>query len=329
MQRFLPFLLLALPLSILVAGESDSKTKKILMLAGRPSHGYGAHEHYAGLKILEETITEATDGCEVTVVRGWPSDPALIDQADSIVIYCDGGGRHLAIPHLAELREKLKQGCGLVCLHYAVEMVPGEAGDAWVELLGGHFEIHYSVNPHWVAPFAKLPDHPITHGVEPFSANDEWYFHLRFNQDGNVFPVLAAVAPEDTMRRKDGAHSGNPTVRKSVAAGDPQTLAWAYSRPDGGRSFGFTGGHFHWNWGSQSYRRLVSNAIRWTAGDEVEPEGSSLDAFPSEQLLENQDFEPPKTFDFEATKQQYHLSIVDPHAWGPFFQSIAALTRKP
>ena len=105
----------------------------ILLIAGSPSHGYGSHEHFAGLKILEESLNNSSGDVDVRVVRGWPNDDSLIEAADSIVIYCDGGKRHLAAPHLARLTEKLSQGCGLVCIHYAVEMSPGETGDAWVE----------------------------------------------------------------------------------------------------------------------------------------------------------------------------------------------------
>ncbi len=260
--RSLLAICLLIPASFLLG--QDAK-KKVLMIAGRPSHGYGAHEHYAGLKILAEAIESSTDKIDVTVVKGWPEDASLIEQADSIVIYSDGGGGHPAIKHLDQLKQKMTTGCGFVCIHYAVEMVPGLPGDTMVDLLGGHFEVHWSVNPHWVAEFKTLPDHPITAGVQPFSTNDEWYFHLRFKESDQVIPILAAVAPEHTMRRQDGPHSGNPAVRKSVAAGEPQTVAWAYERPNGGRSFGITGGHFHWNWGNDDMRRLVTNAIRWTA----------------------------------------------------------------
>ncbi|MEM1068344.1 MAG: PVC-type heme-binding CxxCH protein [Planctomycetota bacterium] len=294
-----------------------AESKNILMISGRPSHGYGSHEHFAGLKVLEQAINESTNDVNVTTVKGWPSDESLVERADTIVIYCDGGGRHLAIPHLDTLRAKLADGCGLVCLHYAVEMVPGETGDAWVEMLGGHFEVHWSVNPHWDADFKTLPDHPTTRGVEPFITNDEWYFHMRFADSDRVIPILAAVAPESTMRRKDGPHSGNPAVRKSVAAGEKQTVAWAYERPDGGRSFGFTGGHFHWNWGNDNQRRLVTNAILWTAGNEIPEAGSQLEKEVGiERLLEDQDYDPPKNFDKEATQKKFKLqsSIRLPHA---------------
>lgn len=88
----------------------------LLLIAGSPSHGYGSHEHYAGLKILEESLLSTQENLEVQVVRGWPEDDSLVEAADSIVIYCDGGGRHLAIPHLDRLKEKLAQGCGLSTL---------------------------------------------------------------------------------------------------------------------------------------------------------------------------------------------------------------------
>ena len=302
-------MLLALGLMIPAACTfAQADKRNVLMIAGRPSHGFGSHEHYAGLKILEEAVEASSDQIDCTVVKGWPEDASLIENADSIVIYSDGGKGHPAIKHLDQLTERLKQGCGFVCLHYAVEMVPGPPGDFMVEYLGGHFEINWSVNPHWIANFQSLPDHPITRGVKPFATNDEWYFHMRFNESDKVVPILAAVAPEATMRRKDGPHSGNPDVRKSVARGDQQTVAWAFERPDGGRSFGFTGGHYHWNWGNDEVRRLVTNAIRWSAGDQVSDFGSTLgEDIGVDKLLENQDYPKPKNFDAEKTSEEFNL----------------------
>jgi hypothetical protein len=84
-----------------------------------------------------------------------------------------------------------------------------------------------------------------------------------------VLPILSAVAPGSTMRRPDGPHEGNPAVRDAVKRGEPQIVAWACERPDGGRGFGFTGGHYHKNWGNDDLRKLVLNAILWTAKVEV------------------------------------------------------------
>ncbi|MEM6469295.1 MAG: ThuA domain-containing protein, partial [Planctomycetota bacterium] len=287
--------------------KEDGTAKEIVLVAGSRSHGFGSHEHYAGLRILQDALQKSDDNLKVSLSKGWPK-PKMLERADTVVIYCDGGKRHVAMDHRAELKSLLAEGCGLVCLHYAVEMVPGQSGDDWVEMLGGHFEVNYSVNPHWDADFTLLPTHPITYGVEPFQANDEWYFHMRFSDAGKLTPILSAVAPESTMRRKDGPHSGNPHVRKSVAAGEPQTVAWAYERPDCGRSFGFTGGHFHWNWGNDNIRRLVTNAIRWTAGADIEMDGSDLgDKIGIESLLQNQDYDPPKNFDEREIAERFEL----------------------
>ncbi len=50
-------------------------------------------------------------------------------------------------------------------------------------------------------------------------------------------------------------------------------MAWAAERADGnGRGFGFTGAHFHRNWQNDDFRKLVLNAIAWTAHAEV-PQG--------------------------------------------------------
>jgi len=286
----------------------DSPAKNVLMIAGKPSHGFGAHEHYAGLRVLAETLSDPELKLNVRVLRDWPEDSDLITSADTIVVFSDGGGRHPALPHLESLAKRLDEGCGFVCIHYAVEVPKGEPGQAWLRYLGGYFETDWSVNPHWMADFQQFPDHPITRGVEPFAVQDEWYFHMRFPEPPTgVTPILQAVAPESTMRRPDGPHSGNPAVRKSVAQGDPQTLAWAFDRPDGGRSFGFTGGHFHWNWGIPSFRKLVCNAILWSAGGEIPASGVGARPLGVERLLQDQDFPKPDGFDAEATARQYQL----------------------
>jgi hypothetical protein len=130
------------------------------------------------------------------------------------------------------------------------------------------------VNPHWDADFKTLPLHPITRGVTPFKVRDEWYFNMRFREGmKGVTPILAAVPDADTMYRADGPHEGNPGVRAAVARGEAQTVMWASERGEGGRGFGFTGGHFHRNWGDDNFRKIVLNAILWVAKVEVPTNG--------------------------------------------------------
>jgi hypothetical protein len=86
------------------------------------------------------------------------------------------------------------------------------------------------------------------------------------------------------MEREDGPHSGNPHVRKALENGEEQHMAWAFDRPNGGRSFGFTGGHFHRNWQNDNFRTLVLNAIVWTAKLDV-PEGGVPSKTPTDEEM--------------------------------------------
>jgi type 1 glutamine amidotransferase len=200
----------------------------------------------------------------------------------------------MANEHLEGLDVKLKDGCGLACLHYGVETTKGASGDKFLEWMGGYFEPHWSVNPHWDAEFKELPEHPITRGVKPFTIRDEWYYHMRFVEGmKGVTPILSAHPPAETLSRKDGPHSGNPHVREAVARGEIQHVAWAYERPTGGRGFGFTGGHFHRNWANDDFRTIVLNAITWVAHAEVPEGGVPSDKVTEADLEMNQDFPKP------------------------------------
>ena len=61
-------------------------------------------------------------------------------------------------------------------------------------------------------------------------------------------------------------------------------MAWAFDRPNGGRSFGFTGGHFHRNWQNDHFRTLVLNAIVWTAKLDV-PQGGVPSKTPTDDEM--------------------------------------------
>jgi type 1 glutamine amidotransferase len=250
--------------------------KKIVFLAGKPSHRSGEHEHRAGCLLLQECLKHVPGVTSVVYSNGWPTDAKAFAGAATVIVYCDGGGGHTLLQEerLKTIGALLEQGTGLACLHYGVEPTIAKGQKEFLDWIGGAFEINWSVNPHWVADFQQLPDHPISRGVKPFQMNDEWYFNMRFREGmKGVTPILSAVPPASTTNRSDGPHSGNPTMRELVARSEPQHVAWAAERPDGGRGFGFTGGHFHKNWGDDNMRKLVLNAILWTAKVEVPPNG--------------------------------------------------------
>ena len=91
-----------------------------------------------------------------------------------------------------------------------------------------------------------------------------------------VTPILVAK-PDDETRKGVSASPRGPYKHIVEAKGRDEVLAWAVERPDGGRGFGFTGGHSHKNWGNADFRKLVLNAILWTAKLDVPSEGVECD----------------------------------------------------
>ncbi|MCG8584806.1 MAG: hypothetical protein MI757_08865, partial [Pirellulales bacterium] len=89
-----------------------------------------------------------------------------------------------------------------------------------------------------------------------------------------------------TLKRRDGPHSNNPHVRAAVLERkEPQHVAWAYQRPEGGRGFGTTGAHYHKAWDSDDFRKVVLNGIIWTAGMDVPKDGVKSLSNPTERPL--------------------------------------------
>ncbi|HZZ30253.1 MAG TPA: ThuA domain-containing protein [Pirellulales bacterium] len=280
--------------------------KKILFIAGKPSHPYAQHEFNAGCTLLAKCLNGSGLPVEATVANnGWPSDPKVFDGVNAVILYCDGGDKHMAIDHLDDLEALVKKGVGMGALHFGVEVPAGRAGDDFLNAIGGFFETNWSVNPTWKADFKQLPEHPVTRGVKPFAIYDEWYFHMRFPENmAGVTPILSAVPPASTMSRKDGPHEGNPTVRAEVSQGVPQVMAWVVQRPDGSRGFGFTGAHYHWNWGNDNFRKLVLNMICWIAKVDVPAEGVTSKTPTVDELMANMDPKPlDAKFDREHFKQ--------------------------
>ena len=250
-------------LSIHSCGRSaDPGGRKVVFITSEPSHGEGCHEWEQDAQLLKQALDSAAEQGQIEPLRidiekhGWPANPAVLDDADAIVFLSDGFADHpLKEPQRAtKIRKLAKRGAGVAFIHYAVE--PPEGGEAdLLEWIGGCYERGYSQNPQNTVAVSPVKNgHPICRGCSGYVAEDEWYFDIRLRaDDSRVVPILTGKLPPWAPQDK--------------------VLAWAFTRDDGGRGFGFTGGHYDRNWRMEPFRKLILNAILWVAKAEVPENG--------------------------------------------------------
>lgn len=253
----------------------DQKPKKLVLIAGTPSHGPGDHEFNAGVLLLDKCL-QGVKGLETVVFKnGYPKDDSALDTADGILCYADGGDGHPLIreKRLDRIGKLMAKGVGLLCAHYGVQVPADLGGKEFQDWIGGYYEASFSCNPMWKPEFAVFPKHPICNGVKPFSVRDEWYFNMRFRGEmKGITPILSAK-PSDEVRNGPYVYPQGPYEHIQKAKGRVESMMWATERPDGGRGVGFTGGHFHRNWANDEFRKVVLNALLWICKKEVPKEG--------------------------------------------------------
>ena len=231
------------------------KPKKVLLLGDKGSHGPGSHEHMPGLRILAKCL-QGVPGLEVSLHQAdgdWPEGPRLLKDADGIVLFLDEGSRwEQATPERQEaLRALRDRGGGVVCIHWAIGGKDAKYIPFHLALLGG---CHGGPDRKYVVTETDLKvvdrQHPITSGVEDLRVKEEFYYQLKFADKGTIQPLL-----------------------KATIDGRPETAAWAFERPGGGRSFGFCCMHYHDSWKIPACRRLIAQGLLWTLKMPVPEEG--------------------------------------------------------
>jgi hypothetical protein len=292
------FLLSALLIS--ASAVIHAADRKLVMIAGPVSHPPLMHEFRAGSMLLQKRLEGIPGLKTILITNGWPTkivegkrvdDNAVFEGADAIFIYSDGGGNHLAVrpERLELLRGLMKKGVSLGLAHYAVEVLADKGGPEWKEWIGGYYENSFSCNPIWDADYKTLPVHAITRGVKPFKTKDEWYFNMRFREGKAGVSDILVATPSDAVRDCPYVHPKGPYPHIQAAKGRPETMMWAVDRPDGGRGFGFTGGHFHLNWQNDDQRRLILNALVWLAKLEVPAGGINSAPVSDVEIMQNLD----------------------------------------
>jgi type 1 glutamine amidotransferase len=236
-----------------VADEKPATNGRVLLIGKQPDHRYGSHMYLHTSRMLGECAR--LNGFEPVVSDGWPTDAALLKDVKTIVVYTNPAAEFLLdSPHRDEVLRVLQQGVGLMTIHWASTVKKENLerlGDRWISLLGGTWISNVGLSTDRQELKQLVPGHPICRGWSNYELYDEYYLN----------PLIKQAQPLLQVRTKD----------QDVVVG------WAYERPDGGRSFATTLGHFYSNFEREPFRRMTVNGILWTAKAEVPEGGARID----------------------------------------------------
>lgn len=241
----------------------NPKQIKIVLVAGSTFYKPGEHEYIGGCAVLADLLRQTPNVFPV-IALDWPKNPETLTNARAVVFLFDGAEKHalLKADRLAQVQKLAEARVGLVHFHQTIDY-PKDLGERARGWTGAVWDKGSSQRAHWVSEFKAFPEHPISRGVKPFQIDDGWLYKLRFvPEKRGVTPLLRTVAPKTPARDEPG---------------DEAVVAWAYDRPDGGRSFTFTTMHLHRSFAEEGYRRFLVNGILWSAGLDVPSSGAAVD----------------------------------------------------
>ena len=165
--------------------------KKIILVAGKPSHGPGEHGPTTpACSPLRKCLDRVPGIAAVAYTNGWPQEPNAFDGADAIRAF--HGRRRTIIRRfkttdLNQLNEAMKRGAGLAFLHYAVEAPQLQQGRMeFLNWIGGYFKDQLVGEPNLGRRISRrLPDtsdharraavcDPVTSGTTCVSRIGKW-----------------------------------------------------------------------------------------------------------------------------------------------------------
>lgn len=258
--------------ALLAVGCLHAEPKKIVLIGGAPSEGPARHDYGNGIRLLTGFLqaTSAARRGQIVVASypdGWPADPHAFDGAAAVLLYFDGDAKHPLrdAAHRHRFEALMQRGVGLVALHQASTVPTDDDSIGLQRWLGGARFGMADRTTETVLLQPVTPAHPVASGVQAFAYRDEFYPTIRFTAAGRITPILLATLH---VQYRDG---------KAVVEDRPEltTVAWAYERPGGGRSFGFSGAHYLVALDQPMLRRTLLNAVLWTAGLDVPAAGAS------------------------------------------------------
>lgn len=271
MKALLTCLLTLLVLKVSTAQEPQPlPTKRVLLIGQGPDgHPPTTHEYRAGTQIVAKLLSRQPSVQTIVVSADgeWADGPMLLDGADAVVLFVSQGAKWIQTQpnRLAAFQALAKRSGGLSVLHWGMGTKDAADVPAFVELFGG---CHGGPDRRYKVLEAQLEPtnatHPILRAVSPLKVQEEFYYQLKWPKPVEKHVSLLQVAIE----------------------GQTYPVAWSWERPAGGRSFGFSGLHFHDNWKHESYRRVVVQAVLWTIGRDIPTAGIDVSISADDLKLE-------------------------------------------
>jgi len=251
----LALLMLVASLAVGLASAQDKPKTRILLIGKDPDHPFGSHMYMHTCGMLARCL-ELTPNVETVVSNGWPKNEAALKGVKAIVVYTSPAAELLLNgPHKDQVDKLMKDGVGLVTIHWASSVNKDnleKLGPTWLSYLGGTWVSNVGLSG-GKSPLRQLqPDHPICRGWTDWEIDDEYYLN----------PVIEKQA--------------TPLLKVTESKGQEVIVGWAFERPNQGRSFATTLGHPYRNFQLEPFRRMIVNAILWSAHAEVPRTGAPV-----------------------------------------------------
>lgn len=270
-------------------GHAAELAARVLVLVGPSKHPPGTHEVEAGGRLLGHCLDSLN--LKADVRSDWPTSGT---EKYTAVVFIGDLFPPMVMPErdaiMRDLAAMTKRGCGIVAIHYATGLeakhVAEDGEHPLLHWTGGYFATrckhHQSVARVFkeatiepAASTSNTPEHPLTRGWKTFTIHDEPYIKNYLGKDGpakNVRVIATANLPPEKPQ--------------------PEPVAWAVEREDGGRGAAVVMPHFYRNWQNDDLRTLILNCIVWTAQQEVPKDGVRV-ALPDLATFKPVAVEPP------------------------------------
>ena len=231
----------------------------VLLVSSEPDHPHATHMYAFECDLLASCLNQH-EGVKAEHVRGWPPRSTQLAAAKTVVFYSNPAGSVLLQDAYRDaFDQRIKAGVGFVAIHWGTGVGYDKISEP---------AVHRELFKRWLGGWFRRPpcgiaitrtdllvpneQHPICNGWQPWKIHDEFYLD----------PVL---------------HPRSEPLLKVAVNEKEHTVGWTLRREDGGRSVGITLGHFHHNFARDDFRRLLVNAILWSAQVDVPPDGAIVE----------------------------------------------------